>query len=152
MIATRLHLHGLADVPILARLLRPWLMPSDLDAVALRHENRLNRLEKQMTAMDSSIENAARIVGLARAEFASLREQLAAEQLDDQAQVDTAVAAARAADAERLDNLLGSLAEVLPAEVPEVPTPPAGEPAVDPVSGESSDDVIAPGESGEINV
>jgi hypothetical protein len=141
----------LADLPIVGYLLGPWSLLSEIRTALLRHGRRITRLEKLMTAMDQKWNEAGRLVGLARAELASLREQLEAEQLDDAAQADAAVTEARSADAARLDALIGALADVVPVTVPDVPTPAPGEPAVDPESGESSDDVLAPGEDGEVN-
>jgi hypothetical protein len=140
---TRPRPRRVADLPLVGYLIAPWSLLSDIRTAILRHGARISRLEHWMTTADANWAEAARIVGLVRAEVTSLREQLAAEEVDDQAQVDTAVAEARRVDAERLDELVGVLAQTLPADVPDVPTPAPGEPAVDPDSGQSSDEVIA---------
>jgi hypothetical protein len=106
---------------------------------------RIRRLEHTtMTTAQDSIDRAVAAAALIKAEFASLREQLAAEERDDQAQVDAAVAAARNADMDRIDALTATLTELLPGEPPAVDTPAPGEPATLP-DGESSDDVVAAG-------
>lgn len=131
-------------LPTLARRAACWLRRLvDLPAAARRSEDRLTLLEDRMTAFDDKLVQAAALVGRIRAEFQSLRDQLTAEQADDQAQVDTAVTDARRADADRLAALVDNLAEVLPAAVPTVPTPGPGEPATDPATGETSDEVLA---------
>lgn len=135
-------------LPTLARRAACWLRRLvDLPAAARRSEDRLTLLEDRMTAFDDKLVQAAALVGRIRAEFQSLRDQLAAEQAaeqaDDQAQVDTAVAAARDADAARVGGLVDALAELLPADVPELPVPEPGQPATDPATGETSDEVLA---------
>lgn len=130
----------LAD--LLARVLAPWQDLANTPVLVRQHSRRLNDLEERMTSTEDAWGRAATIIGLVRAEVASLRDQLATEDADDQAQVDTAVTAARQSDADRLAQLVDALAEVLPADVPDVPTPGPGEPATDPGTGESSDDVV----------
>lgn len=136
------------DLPVVGYVLAPWALLSDIRAALLRHGERIKNLETRMTAFDDALQQAARIVGLVQAEVTSLRQQLAAEETDDQAQVDAAVADARQRDADRLNDLVGQLATVLPADVPDVPVPDPGQPAVDPATGQSSDDVIATPEDG----
>lgn len=136
----------LVDVPYIGHALdyalSPWSLLSDLRARLMAHGLRIRRIEEKLMDYDEQITRGGQILALVKAEFASLREQLAAEEADDQAQVSTAVASARAADAERLGGLIDSLAEVLPVVVPDVEVPAAGEPAVIPETGETSDDVI----------
>lgn len=91
------------------------------------------------------------LAGLVLAEVESLRQQVGVLVADQQTAVDSAVAAERQqaaqADLDRLDALGAKLRAALPVTVPEVPTPDPGEPAVDPGTGQSSDDVLADSES-----
>lgn len=128
-----------ADLPVIGYVLAPWSLLSEVRAALLRHGVRLTALEKKMASMNDALAEAARVVGLVKAEVASLRDQLVAEQSDDDAEV----AAAREADAARLSELVGVLAEALPAAVPDVPAPGPGQPATDPETGQTSDEVIA---------
>lgn len=139
-------------IAVVDAVLAPWRNLSGLRFLVRQHGRRLLSLEEQMTAFEDQMSRGAQIVGLLRAEFASLRQQVAdlsgqvaAEEADDQAQVAAGVDAARQADADRVGSLIDQLAEVLPAEVPQVPTPEPGEPATDPSTGESSDDVVGGG-------
>lgn len=142
---------ALADLvaPVFGR----WPDLSNIPVLVRQHSRRLNSLEDRMTstenAVDDQIARGRQIVGLLRAEFASLRGQvtdltgrLDAEETDDQAQADAAVTQARQADAARVAALIDELATVLPGDVPQVPTPAPGDPATDPGSGTSSDDVL----------
>lgn len=110
----------------------------------VRLEDRVRRLELIMTTAQDNIDKALAVAALLKAEFASLRAQLEAEQTDDQVQVDAAVAAARQADMDRVEQLTNVLAEMLPGTTPVVDVPPAGEPATLP-DGQTSDDVVAAG-------
>lgn len=141
----------LADLPVIGYLVAPWSLLSDLRAAVLRLGSRMTALEARMTAsFDEQEARGQQLVALIKAEFTSLRQQLAEEEADDQTQVDTAVTAARAADADRLGRLIDTLAEVLPGQTPEVPVPDPGEPATLPDTGETSDDVVdAPATGGE---
>lgn len=114
-------------------------------------EENQTRLGMRMTSIEQTEQDrwdeAGRVAGLVLAEVASIRDQLTAALRDQSEVVDAAVAASRQEEAqrdiERLDSLTARLREALPVEVPEVPTPDPGEPAVDPASGQSSDDVVA---------
>jgi len=116
----------------LAWLHAPWTDLSDVQAELARHEMELLALRSAMSSAENlAYERAAQLVGLIKAEFVSLREQLdaSAQALEGDAQ----------ADADRLNGLLDELATVVPAEVPEVPTPAPGEPAElpsEPVDGD----------------
>lgn len=148
----------LIDVPLIGPwldyALSPWRRQADVDARLLNHDHRLSTIEGDMLIMTTSFDEqetrGAQLVALIQAEFASLRQQLADEQADDQAQVDAAVTDARNADAERLGKLLDTLAQVVPGTPPVVETPAPGEPAELPAEvtpGDqgpvTSDDVIA---------
>jgi len=86
----------------------------------------LLRLESRMTnAENAAYARAAEVVGLIRAEFASLRLQI-----QDAATAGAAALESDAqADADRITALVDELASVLPADVPDVPTPAPGDPA-----------------------
>lgn len=140
----------LADWPVIGYVVAPWSLLSDLRAAQLRLRNRVNALEARMTAsMDEQEARGQQLVALIKAEFESLRSQLAAEEADDQTQVDAAVTDARSKDAERVGRLLDTLAQVLPGTPQEVPVPDPGEPATLPDDGDpadgptTSEDVIA---------
>lgn len=77
--------------------------------------------ERMTTAENEAYVRAAQLVGLIKAEFASLRQQLADK--------DAALNADAQADADRLNGLLDELATVVPADVPDVPVPDPGQPA-----------------------
>jgi hypothetical protein len=94
----------------------------DLWSYVMDQTEEITKMGERMTSAENeAYARAAEVVGLIKAEFASLREQLdsSAEALSADAQ----------ADADRLNGLMDELASVLPAEVPEVPTPEPGQPA-----------------------
>lgn len=130
---------------------------ADIDRRIRRIEETTRRLENRMTSMEQNEqarwEEAARVAGLIVAEVRSLRPQLEAAIADKQAAVDAGVASALGEEAQRdiarLDELTALLSGALPVPVPEVPTPDPGEPAVDPDSGQSSDDVVSEGGSSD---
>lgn len=135
--------HATLPTAVIRHLLAPWRTGPSTRAAVRRLATRLTRLETRMSAFDDRLAEAAALVGRIRAEVQSLRDQLTAEQTDDQAQVDAAVAEARQADADRVGSLVDLLAEILPADVPDVPVPEPGQPATDPTTGETSDEVLA---------
>lgn len=107
-------------------------------------EGQIRTLTDEMTILGERMTNAqqaesekwaelGRVAGLIVAEVASLKDQV--QRIGDtEAQ----------ADVERIDALLSTLNSGLPAEVvvPDVPVPAPGDPAVDPASGASSDQVV----------
>lgn len=122
---------------------------------------RLERLEHRMAVVEDQAWNeVGRLIGLIVAEQASLREGLAQKDAalraalaelesadaDAAAQVQEAVDADSAADAERLTGLIDQLKAALPAqvEVPDVPVPPVGEPAEEPEPAEPVEETPAP--------
>lgn len=113
-------------------LTAPWTALSDMQAQLTRLQMKSIELETRMTsAENAAYARAAEVVGLIKAEFASLRQQVA----------DAATAGAAAleqdaqTDADRINGLIDELAEVLPAEVPDVPVPAPGEAAELPADG-----------------
>ncbi len=103
-------------------LTAPWRRPLERDELTVLALQRINRLESRMTMAENAAYNrAAEVVGLIRAEFESLRSQLA--------NVDAALEADAQADAERLTALVDELVSVLPSGVPDVPVPDPGQPA-----------------------
>lgn len=91
-----------------------------------RHARAINALETRMTtAENAAYARAAEVVGLIRAEFASLREQVANAATAGAA----ALEADAQADADRITGLVNELVSVLPATVPDVPVPDPGQPA-----------------------
>lgn len=129
----------------------PWRRQNTHDELTVSMLTRLNHLENRMSSAESAAyARAAEVVGLIKAEFASLRQQVA-----DAATAGAAALEADAqADADRINSLIDELAEVLPADVPEVevpapgapaelPSDPAPEPEVpaEPVADDSDDDV-----------
>lgn len=113
-------------------------------------------MEARVTSVEQNEQarwdEAARIAGLVVAEVASIKSQLAEAIADKDAAVAAGVASALGEEAQRdidrLDALTARLSEVLPVEVVQVPVPDPGEPAVDPDSGQTSDEVLDSG-SGE---
>lgn len=111
----------------------------------LDHLNRrINDLEDRMTSVEQQTwDQLGRLVGVVIAEVKSLRETVAAKDAALAAtqealagadaaaaeQVRAALDADSASDVERVVGLLGQLADVVPAEVPDVPVPAPGEPA-----------------------
>lgn len=100
----------------------------------------LSNLRRDMTSSeDRAYARAAEVVGLLRAEFASLRSQIDAAVADKDAAVQAGVQAAladdSATDAARVEGLITELESVLPREVPQVPIPQPGEAAVLPETG-----------------
>lgn len=94
----------------------------------------LERIRADMTsAEDRAYARAGEVVGLLRAEFASLRSQIDAAVADKdaavQAGVQSALADDSAADAARVEGLITELEQVIPAEVPDVPEPAPGDAA-----------------------
>ena len=94
----------------------------------------LTTLEERVTnAENAAYARLGELVGLIRAEFTSLREQVdrAVQDKDAavQAGVESALSDDAAADTARLEGLIGELESVLPAEVPEVEVPQPGQPA-----------------------
>lgn len=102
---------------------------------------RLNTLEddqyhlgERMTSMeDAAWARVGELVGLIKAEFASLRDQIDAAVADKDAAVAAGVASALAddatADTARVSGLISELESVLPAPVPAVVVPEPGQPA-----------------------
>jgi hypothetical protein len=102
----------------------------------IRIWQKLNELENRMSSAEQEqYDRGAQLVGLLKAEFASLHTQLTAALEDSDAKVATALGADSAADAERIKGLLDELATVLPGEVPDVPVPDPGQPAEVPADG-----------------
>lgn len=93
------------------------------------------------SAEDQAYARAAEVVGLIKAEFASLKAQVDAAVADKDAAVQAGVASAladdAAADTERLSGLIGELESVLPVAVPQVPVPDPGQPAEVPAESET---------------
>lgn len=121
----------------LAAVVAPW---TDTPA-------RLHDLETRMTSAESAaFTRAAEVVGLIKAEFASLRQQVA--------EAATAGAAALEADAQtdadRINGLIDELVTVLPADVPEVPVPEPGAPAELPVDPAPSDPEPVPADESDL--
>lgn len=107
-------------------LVAPWRVTEAEDELDISILRRIEHLENRMTsAENTAYARAAEVVGLIRAEFASLRQQVqnaataGAAALEADAQV----------DADRIAGLVDELASVLPATVPDVPVPAPGEPA-----------------------
>jgi len=121
------------------RLVEPWTVNyAARDELDLHILERLNNLEARMTSAENdAYARAAEVVGLIKAEFASLRQQVQ----------DAATAGAAAleqdaqADADRINGLIDELASVLPAEVPDVPVPAPGEAAELPDDSSGGGDV-----------
>ena len=108
----------------------PWTALSDVQADLARHEIALHEVRTRMTSMENeAYARAAEVVGLIRAEFASLRGQLDEALAGTDAAVESALSEDSARDAERLTGLIDELSSVLPADVPDVPVPAPGEPA-----------------------
>ena len=108
----------------------PWTALSDVQADLARHEIALHEVRTRMTSMENeAYARAAEVVGLIRAEFASLRGQLDEAIAGTDAAVASALSEDSARDAERLTGLIDELSSVLPVDVPEVPVPAPGEPA-----------------------
>lgn len=110
---------------LLASVVAPWT----------QHPARLNTLESRMSSAEAAAyARAAEVVGLIKAEFASLRQQVS----------DAAAAGAAAlendaqADADRITGLIDELAAELPADVPDVPVPDPGQPAELPADGDQT--------------
>lgn len=111
--------------------------------VVRRHGLRINMMEDRMTSSEQAEAQAndkfAAMLGTAIAEIRSLRDgqetfavQLAQAVADgDKARAD-ALAADALRDAERINNYAAQLAELYPAQVPEVQVPDAGAPAEPP--------------------
>ena len=66
---------ALADLPIIGRLLRPWLLLADLAVVSMRHENRIDLLEHRLQAMTAA-------AAVARADPARVHDPLTAKSSD----------------------------------------------------------------------
>jgi len=115
-----------------------WLRPvtqRKFDFHIRRIWKKLQELETRMSSAEQDqYDRGAALVGLLKAEFASLHEQLTAALADQGAVVAAALGEDSAADAERIKGLLDELATVLPA-VPDVPVPLPGEPAQVPADG-----------------
>lgn len=133
-------------------------------AAAITYDRARSNIPRRVTAVEqdllmigermSSVEQAesaqwdevARVAGLVLAELESVRQQVGVLVADQQTAVDSAVASERQtaaqADLDRLTALGELLKSALPVTVPEFPTPAPGEPAVDPGSGQTSDDII----------
>jgi hypothetical protein len=108
----------------------PWTALSDVQADLARHEFALHETRTRMTSMENeAYARAAQVVGLIKAEFASLRGQLDEALAGTDAAVESALSEDSARDAERLTGLIDELSSVLPADVPDVPVPAPGEPA-----------------------
>jgi hypothetical protein len=108
----------------------PWTALSDVQADLARHEFALHEVRTRMTNMENeAYARAAEVVGLIKAEFASLRGQLDEALAGTDAAVESALSEDSARDAERLTGLIDELSSVLPADVPDVPVPAPGEPA-----------------------
>ena len=108
----------------------PWTALSDVQADLARHEFALHETRTRMTNMENeAYARAAEVVGLIKAEFASLRGQLDEALAGTDAAVASALSEDSARDAERLTGLIDELSSVLPADVPDVPVPAPGEPA-----------------------
>jgi hypothetical protein len=108
----------------------PWTALSDVQADLARHEFALHEVRTRMTNMENeAYARAAEVVGLIKAEFASLRGQLDEALVGTDAAVESALSEDSARDAERLTGLIDELSSVLPADVPDVPVPAPGEPA-----------------------
>lgn len=111
---------GVADY--WAWLVGPWRRQNDRDELTISMLRRLNHLENRMSSAESAAYvRAAEVVGLIKAEFASLREQVANS--------DAALEADAQADADRINVLIDELVTVLPADVPDVEVPAPGAPA-----------------------
>lgn len=122
------------------RLIADVLAPvtSDIYRRITAGEKKLTRLEHRMTtAEQDQYARGIQLVGLLKAEFASLHAQLDAAIEDKDAAIAAGVESAlgqdSAADAERIKGLLDELATVLPGDVPDVPVPDPGQPAELPV-------------------
>lgn len=103
---------------------------TDIESHILAIEENITRLgERVSSAEDAAYARAGELVGLIKAEFASLKGQLDAALADKDAAVAAALNDDSAADAERVSGLISELESVLPAEVPEVPVPDPGQPA-----------------------
>lgn len=96
-----------------------------------------------MSQAESAIfQRIADMIGVVKAEFASLKQQLDLAMQDKQQAIEQALGDDAAADAARLEGLLNELSSVvdqapeIPAEVPDVPVPDPGEPAEQPEGGE----------------
>jgi hypothetical protein len=97
---------------------------------------KINELEERMTTTEQEqYDRGAQLVGLLKAEFASLHSQLDQALADSDAKVATALGEDSKADAERIKGLLDELATVLPGTVPDVPVPDPGQPAEVPADG-----------------
>lgn len=107
-------------------LVGPWRRQNDHDELTVSMLARLNHLENLMSSAESAAyARAAEVVGLIKAEFASLRQQVA-----DAANAGAAALEADAqADADRINGLIDDLVTVLPVDVPEVEVPAPGAPA-----------------------
>ncbi len=108
----------------------PWRTQNTQDELTLSVLRRIEHMESRVTnAENAAYARAAEVVGLIRAEFASLRQQVQ--------NAGTAGAAAleadAQADADRITGLIDELAAELPADVPDVPVPDPGAPAELPV-------------------
>lgn len=118
-------------------LTAPWRRPLERDELTVLALQRINRLETRMTnAENAAYARAAEVVGLIKAEFASLRLQVS-----DAATAGAAALEADAqADADRITGLIDELAAELPADVPDVPVPDPGEPAELPTEEEPTEE------------
>lgn len=125
----------------------------------LDHESlvtdKLIEMEERMTSTEqAAYARLGELVGLVKAEFASLRQQVDQAVADKDAAVAAGVASAlgeeTAADVERLNGLIAELEAVVPVPVPEVPVPDPGQPAELPTdSGVETPTEPTPGEPSE---
>lgn len=107
-------------------LTSPWRTEIAKDELNLSVLRRINEVETRMTtAENAAYARAAEVVGLIRAEFASLRQQVSEAATAGAA----ALEADAQADADRITGLIDELAAELPADVPDVPVPDPGAPA-----------------------
>lgn len=90
----------------------------------------INEMRRDMEAAEQEqYDRGAQLVGLIKAEFASLHTQLDGALADSDAKVSAAAKADSLADAQRVKELLDELASTLPGQVPDVPVPDPGQPA-----------------------
>lgn len=119
-----------------AVLLAPWHALPALQTQITYLQLCMIGMETRMTSTENAAyARAAEIVGLVRAEFASLRDELDRALQGADAAVAEALEADATADADRITALVDELAAVLPADVPDVAVPGPGEAAVLPDGG-----------------
>lgn len=132
-----------------------WARVESLFRSHERFNRRITRLEQRMTSAEQGLwTNLGRLVGLIIAENQSLKDGLTTKQAaltealaalegkDEEAarKVQAAIDADANADSQRLTGLVDELKAALPpeAEVPDVPVPVIGEPAVLPGEGDAN--------------